>query len=381
MSATPSTQHPTPDTYARVGVTRVINAAGRMTMLGGSALADEVADAMAEAGRGYVRLADLHSRAGELIAGWTGAEAACVTTGAAAGIALMVAACVAGTDPAAVELLPDVDGDKREVLIQIGHQVSFGAPVAQMIRLGGGRAISVGWANGVRRDHIESAIGPNTAAFLYVQSHHTVHHGMLPLATCLEVCRTHGVPFLVDAAAEEDPRAYVATGVDAVAYSGGKAFGGPTSGFVAGRRAVIEGCRAQERGIGRPMKVGKESIVGLLVALERYVARDEAVATAELARQQRIVDGIAAGLRDARGLRVATIRDEAGRAIVRAAIHVDSTALGKNAADLAAFLATGSPAIYLRSHHAPEGYVAVDPRPIAEADVPLIVDRVRAFAG
>src|SRR5205085_2636124 len=130
--------------YERLGVARVINASGRMTHLGGSHLADEVADGMAEAGRGYVRLADLHERAGQLIAGHTGAEAACVTTGAAAGIALMVAACVAGADPAAVELLPEVAHDRREVLVQIGHMVSFGAPVAQMIRLAGGRPIAVG---------------------------------------------------------------------------------------------------------------------------------------------------------------------------------------------------------------------------------------------
>src|SRR5688572_18924973 len=170
------------DIYGRIGVSRVVNAAGRMTMLGASHLADEVADAMAEAGRGYVRLSELHDRAGQLIAGYTGAEAACVTTGAAAGIALMVAACVAGAEPAAVERLPEVDHDRRDVLIQIGHMVSFGAPVAQMVRVAGGRPVAVGWANGVRRDHLESAIGPNTAAVLYVQSHHTVHHGMLSLA-------------------------------------------------------------------------------------------------------------------------------------------------------------------------------------------------------
>jgi D-glucosaminate-6-phosphate ammonia-lyase len=364
------------DVYARIGVARVVNASGRMTHLGGSHLADEVAEAMAVAGRGYVRLADLHARAGALIAGYTGAEAAVVTTGAAAGIALMAAACVAGADPAAVELLPEVAHDRRDVLVQIGHMVSFGAPVAQMIRLGGGRAVAVGWANGVRRDHLESAIGPRTAACLYVQSHHTVHHGMLSLATCLEVCRGKGVPLLVDAAAEEDLRQYVAMGVDAVAYSGGKAFGGPTSGFVAGRRDLIAACRAQERGIGRPMKVGKEAIVGLLIALERYARRDEAAAKAELARQQRIVALIADGLRGQPDLRVETLHDEAGREIVRAAIHLDPT----RAAALARHLAEGDPPIYLRAHHAAEGYVAVDPRPIDDADARLIVARICEWA-
>jgi L-seryl-tRNA(Ser) seleniumtransferase/D-glucosaminate-6-phosphate ammonia-lyase len=364
------------DVYRRLGVQRVVNAAGRMTALGGSAIAPEVAEAMAEAGRTYVRVADLHERAGRLIAGYTGAEDACVTTGAAAGIALMVAACVAGADPAAVELLPEVAHQKRDVLVQIGHMVSFGAPVAQMIRLAGGRAVALGWANGVRPDHLASAIGPNTAAFLYVQSHHTVHHGMLPLETCLGICRPKGVPVLVDAAAEEDLRRYVAMGVDAVTYSGGKAFGGPTSGFVAGRAEVVAACRAHWRGIGRPMKVGKEAIVGLLVALERYADRDEA---AERARQERLVARIAEGARGLPGVRVETVADEAGRAIVRAALHVDP-ASGRTAADLARFLAEGPTPVYLRSHNAPEGFVAVDPRPIDQADADLIVERLRAFA-
>jgi uncharacterized pyridoxal phosphate-dependent enzyme len=278
------------DVYAAFGVRRVINAGGRLTALGGTTLAPEVAAAMAAAAQHYVRLGDLADRAGQLIAEWLGAEAACVTTGAAAGIALMTAACVAGSDPAAIELLPDVAGERREVVVQIGHLVSFGAPVAQMIRLGGGRAVAAGWANGVTRAHLTAALGPRAAAFLYVQSHHAVREGMLPLAECLAICRERGVPCLVDAAAEEEPRAYVALGVDAVTFSGGKAFGGPTSGFIAGRRDLIAACRAQERGIGRPMKVGKESIVGLLTALQRYLARDETTVATELARQQRIVE-------------------------------------------------------------------------------------------
>jgi D-glucosaminate-6-phosphate ammonia-lyase len=365
------------DAYAALGVRRVINAGGRLTALGGTTLAPEVAAAMASAARHHVRLDELADRAGALIAEWTGAEAARVTTGAAAGIALMTAACVAGTDLAAIERLPDVEGDRREVVVQIGHLVSFGAPVAQMIRLGGGRAVAVGWANGVTRAHLEAAIGPNTVAFLYVQSHHTVHEGMLPLADCLAVCRARGVPCLVDAAAEEDLRAYVALGVDAVTYSGGKAFGGPTSGFIAGRRDLIAACAAQGRGIGRPMKVGKEAIVGLLTALQQYVARDERAVAEEVARQQRLVRRIQAGLADVPVLRVNSVGDEAGRAIVRAAITVASAAEARR---LIEFLAAGEPPIHVRGHHAGSGTIMIDPRPIDEADTEIIIARLRAFA-
>lgn len=364
--------------YAQLGLRRVINAGGRLTVLGGTTLAPEVAAAMAAAGQQYVRLPELADRAGQLIAEYTGAEAACVTTGAAAGIALMTAAVIAGTDLARIERLPDVEDERCEILVQIGHLVSFGAPIAQMIRLGGGRASAVGWANGVSRSHLTAAVTPRTAAFLYVQSHHTVHHGMASLAECLAVCREYGLPCLVDAAAEEDLRAYIAMGVDAVTYSGGKAFGGPTSGFIAGRRELIAACRAQERGIGRPMKVGKEAIVGLLTALGRYVTRDEAAMVAERDRQQGIVERIQAGLAGTGGVTVECLADEAGRAIVRAGLRLSGgdSALARKLTD---FLARGDPAIYLRGHRADEGLVVVDPRPIDAADADCIVAQVRAF--
>jgi uncharacterized pyridoxal phosphate-dependent enzyme len=249
-----------------------------------------------------------------------------------------------------------------------------------MIRLGGGRAVAVGWANGVTRAHLVSAVSPRTAAFLYVQSHHTVHEGMLPLTDCLAICRAHGIPCLVDAAAEEDLRAYIALGADAVTYSGGKAFGGPTSGFVAGRRDLIAACRAQERGIGRPMKVGKKSVVGLLTALQQYVTRDATTVAAEVARQHSIVEQIGGGLADLAGVTVEAIPDEAGRAIVRATIRLDPAA-GGTARQLADALAAGEPAIYVRGHHAASGAIAIDPRPIDAADAAIIVERVRAAIG
>jgi len=368
------------DVYERFGVQRVINAAGRMTMLGGVALTEEVAAAMAEAGRAYVRLEDLKNRAGEIIARLTGAEAACLTTGAAAGIVQMVAACVVGDDPLGVEQLPDVAHERREILIQLGHWVGFGAPVAQMVRMGGGRPTPVGLANSVRPEQLALSITAKTAGYLYVQSHHTVHHGMLSLDTCIQICHERSVPVIVDAAAEEDASLYVRMGVDAVTYSGGKAFGGPTSGFILGRAALIRGCRAQERGIARPMKVGKETIVGLLVAMERYLARDATKVAAEIARQQQLVNRIASGLRGLPGISVTSRADEAGRAIVRAAIAVDP-ATGKDAAGLARFLTEGPVAIYPRGHRVDEGFVAIDPRPIDDRDADLIVERVRRFVG
>lgn len=362
--------------YERFGATPVINAAGKLTALGGTAQHEEVATAQAEAARSHVDLASLRARAGALIAERTGAEAASVTTGAAAGVAIATAAVVAGADPDRVARLPDSEGWTNRVLVQGGHWINFGAPVEQMIRLGGGRPELVGSVNNVPEELLARALGDGTpvAAVMYVQSHHSVQERMVSLERCIELAHHAGVPVLVDAAAEEDLRRYVALGCDLVAYSGGKAFGGPTVGFIAGRRDLIEACEAQTRGIARPMKVGKEQILGLLVALERYEAQDEA---AELERRRRVNAIVCAALDDVASAE-ATIRgDEAGRPIERVALRALDGAF--DVRELVAFLEAGSPSIRTRNHHLDDGVALVDPREVSEAQAGTIAKRLQEF--
>lgn len=353
-------------------VPRVVNASGRMTALGVNTLSDEVLAAMAEAGRSYVDMEELRRATEARIAALIGAEDAMITTGAAAGVALMVAAVIAGDDINRVQALPDALGRPHEILLQAGHQVGFGAPIAQMIRMAGGLPRPVGLVNSVSEANLRGGFGPGTAAFLYVQSHHTVHKGMLSLARCVELCAAAGVPLLIDAAAEEELAHFVGSGAALVTFSGGKAIGGPTSGIVAGRRELVGACRAQNSGIGRPMKVGKEQIVGLWVALEAYTRRDVA---AEQARNRALVDELLAGFAPFAETR--RLADEAGRGIERAGIVLSP----ERAAGLVAFLEEGSPPIHTRTHLLNLGVVAFDPRPLAEGDTAAIVKRVGEFFG
>jgi len=362
--------------YERFGVTSVINAAGKMTALGGTAQHEDVARAQSKAAQSHVDLAALRARAGELIAERTGAEAASVTTGAAAGIAIATAAVVAGADPDRVARLPDSEGWTNRVLVQGGHWISFGAPVEQMIRIGGGRPERIGSAQNVPEELLGGALhdGTTVAALLYVQSHHSAQERMVSLEHCVELAHAVGVPVIVDAAAEEDLRRYIAMGCDLVTYSGGKAFGGPTVGFIAGRRDLIEACEAQTRGIARPMKVGKEQIAGLLVALERYEAQDEA---AELERRRRVNAVVRAALEGVATAEASIHLDEAGRPIERVAIRAVDGAF--EVRDLVAFLERGSPSIRTRNHHLDEGVVFLDPREVSEAQAPLIAARLREY--
>ena len=360
--------------YQRLGLNAVINAAGKMTALGGSAQASEVAAAQADAAQWHVDLQALRDRAGERIAKYTGAEAGCVSTGAAAGIAIAVAACITGTRLDRIIRLPDSSGLVNRVVLQAGHDVHFGASVEQMIRLGGGAPVSIGWANSVPFELLESALGDGTgtAAFLFVQSHHSIQEQMIALDDCVRACHRRSVPVIVDAAAEEDLQCYIATGADLVTYSGGKAIGGPTAGFICGRRDLIEACELQTRGIARAMKVGKEQIAGLLVALERYVSRDQSV---ETARRSQLVGEIIRSLTTVDGLSATLMADEAGRGIERIALALTRG----NLRDFVRFLAEGSPSIRTRNHHIDDGIVLIDPREITVQHVPAIVARIQAF--
>ena len=292
--------------YDELGVRPVINAAGTLTRLGGSRMAPDVLAAMAEASASFVHLDDLQTRAAEEIARITGAEAGYVTNGAAAGLALATAACVAGMDVAAMDQLPDTTGLRNEVIVQRGHRNSYD----HAIRMAGIRFVEVGYlghpgAGGTMPWQVEAAITERTAA---IACPVWDMPGCVSLPDLAEIARRHELPVIVDAAAELPPRSnlrrFLEEGADLVVFSGGKAIGGPqASGILAGRADLIASVALQHQdmdvraetwnkrglldsgavagiphqGFARAMKVGREEIAGLIVALRAFVAgSDEA---------------------------------------------------------------------------------------------------------
>jgi len=354
--------------FGALGVATVINAAGKMTALGGSAQPPAVAVAQAAAAGAHVDMDELRRAAGARVAAVCGAESGCITTGAAAGICISVAAILTGTDRGRIAEIPDVASGPRAVLLQSGHDVHFGATVVQMIRLGGGRPVIAGGRDAVTLTDLRDLIGPATACLLFVQSHHCVQEGRVPLEGMVGLARAAGIPLIVDAAAEADLQRYVAAGADLVCYSGGKAIGGPTAGFIVGRRDLIEACELQGHGIARPMKVGKEQVMGLMAALAEYPPPEHWRAVlAEL------FDALAA----LPGIRVALVPDRAGRAIERVGVTPGDCRF--EPVELVRFLTDGAPSIRTRNHQLQEGLVLFDPRELRPAHVPEIRDRVAAF--
>ncbi|MEG1207049.1 MAG: DgaE family pyridoxal phosphate-dependent ammonia lyase [Angelakisella sp.] len=364
-----------PTIYEKNNLRRVINASGRMTALGVSTIDNEVAKVLVEAAQNYVVIDELLDKVGELISVHTGGEDSCVTSCASAAICLSVAATIAGDDITLIEQLPNSAGLKNEIVIQKGHAVNFGADVCQMIRIGGGVPVEAGCANRVSKDHIRGCITDKTAALFYVKSHHAVQKGMVSLEDMIAIAHEKGLPIIVDAAAEEDITRYVAMGVDLTCYSGAKAFEAPTSGFVTGNKQLIAAAKKQYKGVGRPMKVGKECMMGLTKALELYTKRDN---DAYLKTLENRVDSLIAGLTGLPHIKVSKSADEAGRTIYRVKVDMlpDSPI---TAMELVDQLKAGNPAIHTRDHYSNVGTVFFDPRPMFDTDVQLVVERMKSI--
>jgi D-glucosaminate-6-phosphate ammonia-lyase len=342
----------------RLGLRPIINVSGTMTTLGASIIVPEAIQAMAEIASQFVEMDDLQRKASAVIAKLTGGEAGFVTASAASGIAMSVAATMTGPRLLAIERLPDdTDRLKNEVIVQLGHVVNYGGVIDQSIRQCGGKAILAGTVSVAQAYHVADAINEKTAAGLYVVAHHTVQYGMLSLPEFVEICHARNVPVIVDAASEYDLRRFLEEGADLVVYSGHKFLGGPTSGIVAGRKDLVRAGYLQNRGIGRGMKVGKESVAGVMAALEAWAVRDH---DAVRAREQSALDLWLTSLSALSGLAVRIVPDPTNNPLDRIEITVMPES-GYSANGLAMALAAGTPPIIVRNHEVERGHFFLDP--------------------
>ncbi len=360
--------------YEEIGLPRVINASGRVTVLGVSTISDKVAKAAVAGGQSYVVVEDLIDKAGEIISRYTGAEDSCPTVCASAAIALSIAGMISKGKKTIMDRLPDSTGLANEIILQKGHVINFNAPIETMMRLGGGVPVEAGCATEVTVEDVEELISEKTVALLYVKSHHCVQKGMLDLPTMIDIAHRHNLPLMVDAAAEEDFRKYIAMGADLVCYSGAKALEATTSGFVTGKKELISYIKKQYHGVGRAMKVGKEAIMGLLAALEQYENKDK---QAEVEKNVKIVDWLVDEINQIPNLKASKIQDEAGRAIFRARVFVDPEKAGMTATELEAKLKAGTPTIRCRTEFMSLGSLDFDPRPLVEGDKELIIAKLK----
>jgi D-glucosaminate-6-phosphate ammonia-lyase len=362
--------------YERLGVAPVINARGNNTVLGGSTPSSRVRAAMQEAEHSYVDMQQLLERSGEAIAALLGCEAAYVTPGAAAALALGAAACMAGSDPDKIGRLPDTTGLKDIVLIQAGHRYHY----ERAVTVPGARLVEVAGEAAT----FEAALGPRVAAVLF-PAHLDEAPDTLPLDQVLSIAHAKGVPVLVDAAGRVYPierlLGYTRAGADLVAY-GAKYLGAlNASGILCGRKELVSAAAvhgfigfetvAWGKSFGRPLKLDRQTIVAVVTALQEWLETDHA---ARLAGYERRLQAMARALADLGGVTASTAQaDGPSPRLLR--LLIDATRAPRDAASVAAELYAGVPAIAVGRDA--DQAITINPVTLREEEDGIVIARLR----
>jgi len=354
-------------TYTSIGVRPLINCRGTYTIISGSIILPEVRQAMDLASRHYVNIDELMERVGTRIAELMQCEWGVVTNGCAAALCQVTAACVAGTDPEKMIRLPDTSGMKNEIIVQSCHRHVYD----HAVRMVGVKIVEV-----ETRAELEAALSDRTAMLLVFGD--AAERGKITVREMAEIGRKRGIPTFVDAAAERPdvPNWYLEQGVDAVAYSGGKCLRGPqASGLVLGHKDLLQAAflnGAPHHALGRPMKVGKEEIMGLLAAVEQWIQRDHA---AEWRKWESWLGLIAGAVKPFES--VTTEIRQPGRSNVAPVLEIqwNVEVMGGNGTEVAKQLSEGDPRIELTGG---ANGVSVMPYMMEEGEAEIVAGRLQS---
>lgn len=288
------------DYFKELGIRTFINASGTYTALTASLMPPEVIKAINYAALQYVRLDELQEKAGDRIAELLKCEAAMVTSGAASAITLGTAAVITGGDPKKAAMIPnDLTGMKSEVIIQKSHRVGYD----HAIRSCGVKMIEV-----ETQKELESAINEKTAMMWFYNNQNPI--GKIRDVDFVAIGKKHGIPTFNDCAADVPPVEnfwkYTQMGFDLVCFSGGKGIRGPQSaGLLLGKKDLIRAAlrNAPPNGdtVGRGMKVNKEEILGMVIALEVFLAKDHQAEWALWENQIRMIHDAAVSVPGVKG--------------------------------------------------------------------------------
>jgi len=337
-------QKPGRDYFRELGVRPFINAAGTYTAMTASLMPPEVVDAITYASKHYVMLDELHDKVGERLATLLHCESAMVTSGAASALTLGTAAVLTGTDQKKIVDLPNLSGGKNEVIIQKSHRFGYD----HAVRNCGVRLVEVESA-----EDLERAVTERTAMMLFYNNNNS--EGRIQDEAFVQLGKKHRVPTMNDAAADVPPVEnlwkYTKMGFDLVAFSGGKGLRGPQSaGLLLGRKDLIAAARlnAPPNGntIGRGLKVNKEEMLGMLAAIERYLAVDHA---AERRTFDARAETIRTGVATLPGVKAEIFVPEVANHVPHLRVSWDAAAKALTANDAVNALRAGEPSIGTRS--------------------------------
>lgn len=363
--------------YEDLGLKPVINASGYQTVLGGSRVSEEVQAVMDASTRYFVDMESLLKRTGEMIAEMVGAEAAFVTPGCAAALALSTAACMSGSDGEKIEQLPDTTGMKDEFLIQKRQRYHYD----RCLSIFGGKLVEVGDDDGTTGAQLEAAINDRTAAVHYYAP--GGNPGVLSPEEVIRVAHANGVPVMVDAASQIFPldriRYWHDIGMDLVGY-GAKYFGScHSSGIICGRKDLVEAAFLHSfigyetspwDSIGRPLKVDRGEVLAVVTALKAWLEMDH---DARLEKYVRKAQVLLTALSEIPHVKVEW--HEESRALGNGVrVTIDEEGLGKTAEEVIDALKAGAPCIWTRGQ---KNWINVAVTNLIEEEETIVAERLR----
>jgi D-glucosaminate-6-phosphate ammonia-lyase len=359
----------TANPYRALGVRPFINCCGVRTMHGGSLMLPQVRAAIDAASRQFVNLDELMEAAGRRIAELTGAEWGIVTCGSAAAVALGTAACVAGNDPVKMVRLPFTDGMVNRAIIPAKQRFAYD----QAVRMVGCRIVEID-----TRAELDRALEEPVALVVLLGKQE--HLSAVRLEEIAAVCKPRGIPILVDAASEhiERPSPWLRRGADLVVYSGGKFLRGPqTSGLLLGDKGLCQAAwrnGSPHQALGRPMKVSKEDIVGVVAALEYWFGeRDEA---AERRKWDADLATIAERLAVLDGVRSEVLAPSGVDKVPRLKVIWDRTRFPLDGLGLRQAVLDGEPRVMLDDNSATDDSLAIDPFQLQPGEAVQVGDAI-----
>ena len=364
--------------YEELGVRPVINAQGNRTVIGGSSISRTIAEARDQANERYVPMEELLQKSGEYIARLVGAEAAYVTSGCCAALALSACACLAGDDPEKMAQLPDTSGMANEIIVLQAQRYSYD----RCYTVSGARLVPVGDDKGCSADQIEAAIGPKTAAVAYLINS-AADDGCVSLEEAVEVAHRNGLPAIADAAAQLYPLDFFmrnAQAADLVCF-GGKYVGAPHStGFLCGRSDLVKSASDQGfigfqtgggQALGRAMKVDRQDVVALVAALRTWLTMNHEDRLMEYDSRLSVVQRT---LRSIPGVeaRISRVSHYFGLSLK---VSLDVEKIGKTAHRVARDLDEGEPRIWVMTDDSSDTFT-VNAHALNEGEDKIVAERL-----
>ena len=342
--------------YKRNQLTPIINVSGFMTKIGASITNKNSVKAANEIFGLFVNIDELQTLASKRISKCFGSEAALITASAAGGLTECVAGMMTGSDLKKVYKLPNTKDMKNKVLIQKGHLTNYGAEVSQGILLSGAKILTCGLQKSCSSDDVEKTIFKNKnkiSCAMYVVSHHCSDYDSVKLNKFIAICKKYKIPTIIDAASEEYMEDFFKLGADIAIFSAHKFMGSLTAGIIAGKKKFIKNIYLQNLGIGRGMKVGKESIYSAIIGVEFWYKRN---LTKELNNQNQILEYWIKFLskKNYKGISYEIVSDPTGNKINRLRIYVNYKLSKFTPQSLSYFLEKNNPSIFVRDdliHH------------------------------